>query len=89
MHEKDISYKNILSLIDDITNELEDAEQSISDAQSNVDNAKETLMKIRSLIKVRQDYVTSENHRNSLALESIKHLRKEAQRIEENLLKDS
>ena len=90
MREEDVSYKNILSLINDVNSELEDAEQSVNDAQSSIDGAKETSMKVRSLIKVRQDaYVTGEDRRNSLALENVKHLRREAERIEENLRKES
>ena len=89
MREEDMSYNKIISLLDEAERELENAEQSISDAESEVDNAKEIIKGIKNKIELRQKQYDGKTQRNSLALESVKHLRREAERIEENLLKDS
>ena len=89
MREVDMSYKKIISLLNEASSELENAEQSISDAQGEVDNAKEIIKGIKNKIELRQKEYDGKTQRNSLALESVKHLRREAERIEENLLKDS
>ena len=90
MREKDLSYKNILLNISNASSYIDEAEGEINNASQSIESAKETLMEIRSQIKVRQDaYVTGEDRRNSLALESVAHLRREAERIEENLRKES
>jgi chromosome segregation ATPase len=89
MREVDMSYNKISSLLDEAERELEQAEQSISDAESEVDNAKEIIKGIKNKIEIRQKQYDGKAQRNSLAIESVKHLRREAERIEENLLKDS
>ena len=90
MVEKDVSYKNILSLVKDAITELDNAGQSISDAEGEISNAQEALNNVNEYIKIRRDArVTGESRRKSLALESVKHLRREAERIEENLSKES
>ena len=90
MREKDLSYKNILLNISNASGYIDEAEGEINNASQSIECAKETLMEIRSLIKIRQDaYVRGDDCRKSLALESVKHLRREAERIEENLRKES
>ena len=89
MREEDMSYNKIISLLDEAERELESAEQSISDAEGEVDNAKEIIKGIKNKIELRQKQYDGKAQRNSLALESVKHLRREAQRIEENLRKES
>ena len=89
MREVDMSYNKISSLLDEAEKELESAEQSIADAEGEISNAKEIIVGIKNKIHLRQKEYDGKSQRYSLALESVKHLRREAERIEENLLKDS
>ena len=51
MREVDMSYKKIISLLDEADRELEEAEKSISDAESEIDNAKEIIVGIAEGMK--------------------------------------
>ena len=88
MREQDATYVGILKKIDTLEDQIVNIVSAIDDAQMNANMAESTLAELKKSMELRGSFI-KENKSQSLALESVKHLRREAQRIEENLLKDS